>query len=200
MRNSQIWQGIHGVPTCISQNYGVVGRTLFVVPLEGGKGSAESPAAGTAIAQHAPFPTRNSQVEYSPAITDPAVFAPSPPGNPAFLFVWPPSGRISARTRERAAAATGTAPPAGDYGVGSSWGSSTIRPACYDPAASSTAATASGCRYSPCCYRLACPDGTNPVRPRPRRAPGYCTFYYFRRRQTYRPSQRPTRRPLAHTP
>ena len=50
--------------------------SVFAVPSEGGAGSAESPAAATAFAQHAPSPTSTSQGVDSAAITDSVASAP----------------------------------------------------------------------------------------------------------------------------
>ena len=113
---------------------------VFIVPSGGDQGSAEAPAAATIVAQRAPLPTSTVQGEDSAVIIGPAASAPSPPGNPAPLNILPPSGRIS------------------------------TRPACYHPAASPTAVTAGIRRYGPSSCCLVGPDGTHPVRPRPRRA------------------------------
>ena len=61
---------------------------------------------------------RTLEGEDSVVITDSAASAPSPPGNPVSLDALPSSGRISTRTRRRAAATDGTAPPAVDNGFG----------------------------------------------------------------------------------
>ena len=73
--------------------------SVIFLPSEGGTGSAEPPAAATAVAQHVP-----SQRADSAAITDRLVSAPSPPGDPAPPIALPPSGRISTRTHRRTAA------------------------------------------------------------------------------------------------
>ena len=49
--------------------------SFFAAPSVGGTGSAEAPAAATAVAQHAPSPTSTSQGADSAVITDPAASA-----------------------------------------------------------------------------------------------------------------------------
>ena len=90
--------------------------SVFVVPSGGGTGSAEAPAASTSVAPHAPSTSNTSQRPDSAEITDPARSAPSPRGDPAPPTALTPSGRTW--TRRRTAAASGTEPPAGDYGFG----------------------------------------------------------------------------------
>ena len=92
--------------------------SVFAVPSEGSTGSAEAPAAATAVTQHAPSPRSTSHGVDSAAITDPAAFAPRRLAARRLRLSLPPSGRIFTRTRRRTAAATGTAPPAVDYGFG----------------------------------------------------------------------------------
>ena len=53
--------------------------SVFAGPSEGGTGSAEAPAAATAVTQHAPSPRSTSHGVDSAAITDPAAFAPRRP-------------------------------------------------------------------------------------------------------------------------
>ena len=141
---------------------------VFCRTLRGGTGSAEAPAAATSVAQHTPSTSSTSQGADSAKITDPAASAPSPQGYPAPPTALPPSGRISTRTRGRTSAAAGTEPPAVDYGLGPGGAPRPIRLTSHHPAASPTAATASGRRYGPRSCRLACLDGTHPVRPRRR--------------------------------
>ena len=75
--------------------------SVFVVPSGGDQCSAEALATATIVVDRAPLPTSTLQGEDSATTTDPAASAPSPPGNPAPLNVWPPSGRISTRTRRQ---------------------------------------------------------------------------------------------------
>ena len=79
---------------------------------------AADTVAVTAVAQHAPSRPSTSQGADSTAIMDLATSAPSTLGNAAPPTASLHSGRISTRTRRRTAAATGTAPPAVDYGFG----------------------------------------------------------------------------------
>ena len=90
--------------------------SFFAAPSGGGTGSAEAPAAGTSVAQLAPPTSSISQGADSAEITDLAASAPSPRGDPAPPTALTPSGRTW--TRRRTAAASGTEPPAGDYGFG----------------------------------------------------------------------------------
>ena len=92
--------------------------SVFAVPYEGGMGSAEAPAAVTAVAHHASSPMSTSQGVDSAAITDPAASASTPPGNPAAPPALPPSGRIFTRMRLQKYAVIGTTPPAVGYGFG----------------------------------------------------------------------------------
>ena len=91
--------------------------SVFAVPTEAGTGSAEAPAAATAVAQQTPSrsPTRGTD---SVETTGPTASVPDSPGSPAPPTVKPSSDRISTRTRRRTATAAGTAPPAVDYGFG----------------------------------------------------------------------------------
>ena len=91
--------------------------SVFVVPTEVGAGSAEGPAAATAVAQ--PTPSRSpTQGTDSVETTVPTASAPSSPGSPAPPTAKPSSDRISTQTRRRTATAAGNAPPAVDYGFG----------------------------------------------------------------------------------
>ena len=90
--------------------------SVFVVPSAGDMGHAEASAAATTVAQNAPLPKSVLQVEYYAVITDAA--ASLPPVNPPPLNIFPPSGRISTRTRQRTVAAADTAPRAVEYGSG----------------------------------------------------------------------------------
>ena len=91
--------------------------SVFTVPTEVGTGSAEAPAAATAVAQ--PTPSRRpTQGVDSVETTGPTASAPASPGSPAPPTVKPSSDRISTRTRRRTATAAGATPPALDYGFG----------------------------------------------------------------------------------
>ena len=92
--------------------------SFFAVSFGAGTSSAQAPAAATGVAQHAPSTSSTSEGAESTEITDPAASAPSPQGDPAHPSGLPPSGRISTRTRCRAAAVSGAEPPAFDYGFG----------------------------------------------------------------------------------
>ena len=105
-------------PRTILNTANTVFASIFAVPAEGGNVSAETLAAATAVAQHDFLWMSSLQGGNSSGIPDPAASFPSPPGNPAPLTVFPPSGRISTRTHRRTTARTGTAPPAVDYGFG----------------------------------------------------------------------------------
>ena len=91
---------------------------VFAIPSRGAAGSAEAPAAATSFAEHASPTSSTLPGADSAGITDPAASAPSPQGDPPTPTALPPSGRISARTRRRTAAASGAEPPAVDYGFG----------------------------------------------------------------------------------
>ena len=105
-------------PTSISQGGDSAVSTAPAVSAPSGQGSAAAPAAAADVARRAPPPTSTLQGEDSAVITDPVVSVSSPPGNLAPQNTLPPSGRISTRTRQRTAAAAGSAPPAVDYGFG----------------------------------------------------------------------------------
>ena len=92
--------------------------SVFVVPSEGGTGSAEAPAA-TLGTQHSPSSTIPSQGADVVSIANPAPFAPSPPRNLAPQTALPPSGHISTRKSRRTAAVTRIALTAVIYGLGS---------------------------------------------------------------------------------
>ena len=123
--------------------------SVLATPSDGGTGTTEAPPAVTAAAQHAPSPTSTSQGADSAAITDPAASASSPPGNSAPLTALPPPDSVSNRTRRRTAADNGTAPLAVDHGFEPRGGTSASSPSCSHPAASLTAATASGVVTAP---------------------------------------------------
>ena len=80
--------------------------SVFAVPSEGGTGSAEAPAAATAVAQHAPFPRSTSQGVYSTAIAEPAACAHSPLGDLEPPTALRPSSRMSTRPRRRTVSIT----------------------------------------------------------------------------------------------
>ena len=82
-----------------------------------GTGSAETPAAPTAVAHPSPS-TSPTQGTDSVETTGPTASAPAPPGSPVPPTVKPSSDRMFTRTRRHTATAAGTAPPAVDYGFG----------------------------------------------------------------------------------
>ena len=89
--------------------------SVFAVPTEVGMGSAEAPAAATAVAHPAPSKesyTGTDAVE----TTGPTASAPASPGSPMPPTVKPSWDRISTRTHRRTATAASAAPPAVDYG------------------------------------------------------------------------------------
>ena len=138
-------------------------------------GSAEAPAAATAVAQ--PTPQRSpTQGTDSVETTDPTASAPASLGSPAPPTMKPSSDRISTRTRRRTATAAGSAPSAVDYGFGpggaprpSSWRANTPLRVSRPRPAPPTVAT-------PAPATSPVPTVRNPGRPRPHRACGKYSF------------------------
>ena len=162
---------------------------IFAVLPEGGTGSVDASYDTTTVTQHAPSPTSALHGPDSVAITDPPAPAPSMPGSPARPTTLPSSGRISTRTRRRTAAATGSAPPSvqNGFGPGGSPGSSARR--------ANTSPRVPRPRPPPVVVTApvpACPDGTHPIRPRPRLTCGKYSFLRFLTRLEPRPPQRTT--------
>ena len=89
--------------------------STFTVPTEVGTGSAEAPAAATAVAQRTPSRSP-TQGNVSVETTAPTASAPASRGSLATPTVKPSSDRISTRTRWRTPTSAGAAPPAVDYG------------------------------------------------------------------------------------
>ena len=152
---------------------------VLAVPSAGGTGWAEVPAAATSVAQHAPFTSNTSRGADSAEITDPAASAPSPHGDrhlrlPCRLRAASPLGRAEEQPPPLAPShlllimASGPAGPlVHPLDVPSPRRESHGRD------------RESGRRYGPRYCRLACPDGTHPVVPRPRRAceNSYCKTF-----------------------
>ena len=85
-------------------------RISFAEPFEDRTGSAEAPAAKTAVLQHATSPTRVSRLN-SAAITVMAAYTLSLPHEPVPPTASLPIDRVFTRTRRRTDGTTGTAPP-----------------------------------------------------------------------------------------
>ena len=142
---------------------------VFAVPFEVGKGSAETHAAVTTVAQHAPPPTSTSQGEGSAVIIDPAESVPSLPGNPAPL--WSYSRLPAASPPVRA----GEPLPLALRRLLLIIASGTAGPLDHPPGVLSSHRESQP-QDRPSSYRLVCPNGTPLVRPRPRRACGNSSF------------------------
>ena len=91
--------------------------SVFAVPTEVSTGSAEDPAAATAVAQSTPSKSPTQRTD-SVETTGPTASAPASPCSPAPSTVKSSSDRISTRTCRRTATAAGATPPAVDYGFG----------------------------------------------------------------------------------
>ena len=157
--------------------------SVFAVPTEVGKGSAEAPAAATAVAQ--PTPSRSpTQGSDSVEPTGQPASAPAPSGSPMPPTVKPSWDRISTRTRRRTATAASAAPPDVDYGFGPGGAPRPFARRANTPPRVPPAAAGSAHRRDPCSCHLVGPDGANTVRPQPRRACGNSSL------TTYAPSWR----------
>ena len=130
------------------------------------------------ISQLAPLPTSSAQDDDSAAIVDLAAFAsfPPDPSGPADAGAMASFGRISTLACRQTAAATGTAQPFVDCGLGPGGTlRSSVRRAGI-PTASCVPTTVFGRRFGPTPSSNACPYGTYSVRPRPRRDSGSPAF------------------------